>query len=308
MNKLLFLLWLPCFIVAAAPPLQLSITDDGTQRQFRYRFDYHGATEQLNFALDRQQLAGHFRQFKGYKTAFIQQYLWRDIQREAAAYPNVRLTRLPGPQQLQYRLSGTDIAAVNTLDSTLTKLLAERQAFYLQQAYYTELALTGGQPAIIPDHVRIAQDSLQDLNSVALAIKARLTDASARDTVNYLANWIQQIPYQDLSDRQQSSGNSFSPPLKLLLENRADCDSKAVLMAALLRQLLPEIKLAFIYPPNHALLALSMPLAAGDNSVLLQGAPYLLVDPTGPALMPAGEISDDYKIYTGNSAVSYRLF
>ena len=142
------------------------------------------------------------------------------------------------------------------------------------------------------------QDSLQDMLPVATALHASVQQMDVRRAINFTARWIQQIPYQDLSDRRKSSGASFSPPLRLLRENRGDCDSKAVLLAGLIRMLLPDIKLAMVYLPNHAVLAMQMTPAPGDMTVSIGGAPYVLIDATGPALLPVGEISPQYRPFT----------
>jgi hypothetical protein len=151
------------------------------------------------------------------------------------------------------------------------------------------------------------QDSLPALLPVATALHAKLIQRDVRQAIGYISVWLQQIPYQDLSDRLQSSGASYSPPLRLLRENRADCDSKAVLLAALIRMLLPDIKQAIIYLPGHAILAVKIPAANGDSSVTINGSEYTLIDPTGPALLPVGQISSQYIIFVQPGSFSYQL-
>ena len=160
---------------------------------------------------------------------------------------------------------------------------------------------------IIPDHLRLMQDSLSTLLPVANALHQKLMNVPSRQSVGYMGHWLQQIPYQDLSDRAKSAGSSFNPPLKLLQENQGDCDSKAVLLAALVRMLLPDVKLAMIYLPQHAMLALQLPVKSSDDAVTIDGREYLLLDPTGPALLPPGEIGPQYRIYTQNGQFAYRL-
>lgn len=289
-----------------AAPLRLAVQPSGEQQQFNYRFDYAGHTQQLSFAINNVSLNGHFRQFRALKPALLYQYIWRDLRQHVARYPGARLQRLPGNDALRYQLHA-DSKVLAQLDAELQQLTAERQAFYLQQQYYFVQDLPWLSQAIIPDHVRIMQDSLQDLLPVATAWHSKLVNVPTRQSLSALTNWIQQIPYQDLSDRQHSSGSSFSPPLKLLQENRGDCDSKAVLLAALLRMLLPDVKLAIVYLPQHAVLAVQLPVTPDDMSVSIEGKDYLLVDATGPALQAPGQISSDYQIYTGNGRFGYRL-
>jgi len=277
------------------------------QLQFSYRFDVAGYTQQLDFSIDNTSLNTHFRQFRALKPALLQQYLWRDLRAHVAKYPGARLQRLPGKDALHYKLQIDDNNLLQQLDTELQQLMSERTAFYLQQQYYYVQALPWNARAIIPDHRRIMQDSLPDLLPVATAWHEKLAKVPTRQSLLALSAWIQQIPYQDLSDRQRSSGASFSPPLKLLRENRGDCDSKAVLLAALLRLLLPDVKLALVYLPQHAVLAVQLPVTPEDMTVNIEGRDYLLIDATGPALLTPGQISPEYQIYTGSGQFGYQL-
>lgn len=301
---LLMLLFMP---LCQAASLRLTLQQQQDQLQFSYRFDVAGQPQQLNFSLDNAVLTEHFRQFKAFKPALLQQYLWRDIQRHVAKYPGVKVQRMPRQDLLEYRLQGSDNALLQQLKTELATLQTEYTAAYLHREYYTKIRLSNGQLVIVPDHQRLMQDSLPALLPVATALHAKLIHLDVRRAIGYISEWLQQIPYQDLSDRLQSSGASYSPPLRLLRENRADCDSKAVLLAALIRMLLPDMKQAIIYLPGHAVLAVQMPAANDDSSVTINGSKYTLIDPTGPALLPVGQISNEYKIFIQPGGFSYQL-
>ena len=305
MRLLLCLLLLSPLCQAA--PLRLMLQPSAQQLQFSYRFDLAGYPQQLSFSLDNSRLNAHFRQFRALKPALLQQYLWRDLRAHVAKYPGARLQRLPGKDAVHYKLLVADNNLLHQLDTELQQLMSERTAFYLQQQYYYVQDLPWSAQAIIPDHQRIMQDSLQDLLPVATAWHEKLANVPTRQSLLALSTWIQQIPYQDLSDRQRSSGASFSPPLKLLQENRGDCDSKAVLLAALLRMLLPDVKLAMVYLPQHAVLAVQLPVTPDDMTVSIEGRDYLLVDATGPALLTPGQISEEYQIFTESGQFGYLL-
>lgn len=305
MIKLLLTL---CYIALplAATPLTLQLKRDGEQLQFHYQFQVNNAPQQLSFSLDSQNINNHFRQFRALKPALIQQYLWRDAKAHVAQYPGARLQRLPGNDSLRYRLKAPAELS-DKLQTELSQLLQKRQQHYLEQHYYFAITLPLGEQVIIPDHLRLMQDSLSALLPVANALHQKLMNVPSRQSVGYIGHWLQQIPYQDLSDRAKSAGSSFNPPLKLLQENQGDCDSKAVLLAALVRMLLPDVKLAMIYLPQHAMLALQLPVKSSDDAVTIDGREYLLLDPTGPALLPPGEIGPQYRIYTQNGQFAYRL-
>jgi hypothetical protein len=291
----------------SAAPQRLELKPQQQALQFTYRFEFARQAQQLSFSLDNASLNNHFRQFRALTPALLQQYLWRDLRAHVAQYPGARLMRLPGKSSLRYKLHATDSQLLQQLDTELKQLQQERMAHYLQQEYYYQLTLPWGEQVIIPDHARLMQDSLPDLLPVATALHQKLANTASRVSLDYISQWIQQIPYQDLSDRQQSAGASYSPPLKLLQENRGDCDSKTVLLAAMLRMLLPDVKLAIIYLPQHALLAVQLPASADDMTVSIDGKDYLLVDPIGPALLPAGQIAAQFQLYTRNNQFGYRL-
>ncbi len=300
---LLHLLLLPALHAA---PLRLTLQQQPQQVQFHYHFEFEQQPQQLAFAIGRNTLSSHFRQFRALKPALLRQYLWRDLRAHIANYPGARLTRLPDKNALRYQLRASE-TLLPQLDAELQQLHQERTAFYLQREYYYQLLLPWGEQVIIPDHQRLMQDSLRDLLPVATAWHQQLANMPTRYSLAAMSNWIQQIPYQDLSDRQRSSGASYSPPLKLLQENRGDCDSKAVLLAALLRMLLPDVKLAMVYLPRHAMLAVQLPVTGDDMTVEIEGKEYLLVDATGPASLAPGQIAPQYQIYTRNGQFGYVL-
>jgi hypothetical protein len=62
-------------------------------------------------------------------------------------------------------------------------------------------------------------------------------------------------------------------------------------MAGLIRSLLPEVKMAMIYLPGHALLGIVLPFRTTEKTIEIDGSNYLLLEPTGPAKIPLGEIA-----------------
>jgi hypothetical protein len=106
---------------------------------------------------------------------------------------------------------------------------------------------------------------------------------------------VQSIPYSTLESRITSAGAGFNPPLKLLWENQGDCDSKVTLTAALLRSLMPRINIALIFIDNHALMGVNIAAEIGSEEMTIEhnGITYLLAEPTGPALLALGTISED---------------
>ncbi len=103
-------------------------------------------------------------------------------------------------------------------------------------------------------------------------------------------SWVQSIPYNTLENRLTSNGSGYSPPMKVISDNRGDCDSKSVLTAALLKALIPGIDLNMVFLNNHALLAANLPHRENEHKINIGRSEFLLLEPTGPALMIAGQV------------------
>ena len=94
-----------------------------------------------------------------------------------------------------------------------------------------------------------------------------------------------------------SNGSGFAPPVGLLNQNLGDCDSKAVLTSALVRAFLPTTDMAMVFLPNHALLAVALTPLIDDSTIQIDGRDFVLYDPTGPALLPFGQVSESTQRY-----------
>jgi hypothetical protein len=110
-----------------------------------------------------------------------------------------------------------------------------------------------------------------------------------RARVALALGFFQEIPYAVLEDKQRQGGD-FLPAPALLAQNRGDCDSKAVALAAVLRSFTRFRKLAVVTMPKHAILAVEMPAEPGDTTVRQGGRLYVALEPAGPALAPVGHV------------------
>ena len=48
-----------------------------------------------------------------------------------------------------------------------------------------------------------------------------------------------------------------------------------------------------VFLPEHALLGIALTPISGDETIEHDGQKYVLYDPTGPALIPFGQVSED---------------
>jgi hypothetical protein len=147
-----------------------------------------------------------------------------------------------------------------------------------------------GERRIVVDFAAATSAQQGPLRAVAKAL-GDMPDVSSEDRgrVQLALSFFQEIPYAVLDDKQRQGGD-FLPAPALLAENRGDCDSKAVALAAVLRTFTRFRKLAVVTMPGHAILAVEMPAEPGDATIRQGGRQYVALEPAGPALAPIGKV------------------
>lgn len=273
---------------------QLAFQRQSTDQQvaFDYQWqDKRQQTHQLALVLPKAQINSQVH--KRFMPALAQRYVYVELHKAARKIDpreaHVKITRQGQDIQIE-----TTSRSAQMLDKWQRQMQVSKQkAFdrYLNENYYAYFQTYLGQQGIKPDHLRYIRENKSTLLPVAQAIYDKVpVDSDVRDYLNLLLSWVQSIPYNKLEDRLTSNGAGYSPPLTVIAENRGDCDSKAVLVATLLSALLPDMELIMLYLPNHALLGINLPLRGNEQSYQIAGQDYLLMEPTGPALMQLGEI------------------
>ncbi len=96
---------------------------------------------------------------------------------------------------------------------------------------------------------------------------------------------VQAMSYEAVMD------DTFAAPLALLRVRRGDCDEKATLFLALVRSAAPTLPLALFTTEGHAFVGLGLPAAAGELTVDVEGVPFVVAEPVGPAVAPIGALS-----------------
>lgn len=309
-TTVFFWFWLlACFSVPACANMQLQ-RSSSQSGELHYHYSWHqqGQPVDFSFQLPEQSVQQHLSSFRRYSpqlaNTLMRQALQQEIARRNIAGMQVELPPTGSP--LPIRVTAQRSANAQLLQRQLTEHVLQARQEYLQRIYHTELVLQPNRPVIVVDHQRIVADSLQDLLPVARALQQKFPYTTTREISQFLLGWLQRIPYQQLDERSQSSAAGFLPPLHLIQQHRGDCDSKVVLMAALLRLLLPDVPLVIVYLPNHAVLGIGMQSQSGDQRLRLDGQTYVLADPTGPALQPVGEIAERYHLHLQPGTINYR--
>jgi hypothetical protein len=268
--------------------------ENGDSVQIDYQWvDQLGRNHEMSLSFPKKSLNQSFNNNKNYSPKVAQRYVFLALQKAAMKI---------NPKEARVRLNmvGQDIKIqVNSRsDSYLRKWQSQmateqESAFddYLSQNYYTRFEALYGQKAVKPDHIRFANESVDVLKPVAQALYELIpADSSSREYINLVLSWVQSIPYNTLENRLTSNGSGYSPPLKVISDNRGDCDSKSVLTAALLKALVPGIDLNMVFLNNHALLAANLPHRDHEQKIVIGSSEFLLLEPTGPALLLAGQV------------------
>ena len=305
-----FWFWLlACVAVPAFASMQLQrgSSQDG---ELHYHYSWHQQGQPVNFSfqLPEQSVHQHISSFRRYSPqlehTLMRQALQQELGRQNIAGIQVELPPTGFP--LPLKVTARHAADARVLQQQLTAHLQQARQDYLQRIYHTELTLKPNRRVIMIDHPRIVADALHDLLPVAAALQQKFPYTTTREISQFLLDWLQRIPYQDLYDRNMSSAAGFLPPLQLIQQHRGDCDSKVVLMAALLRLLLPDVPLVIVYLPEHAIIGIGMQSQSSDQQLRLDGQNFVLADPTGPALQQVGEIAKHYQLYLQPGIVNYR--
>lgn len=292
-NQLFVSVFLLIFSQAiTAKQLSYSKIDKGDSYQFNYQWlDHYQQPQSIAFALNKSTLFNKFRNFKVYKPELAAQYVNRKVVKHLHLDPIDDV-------QISYNDRAGNIIAEGKSTASITK--AERKIIelnnkftheYLKKHWYHTFTTYDQIQAIKPDHVTFASLSTEDIKPIRPIILEKVSVKNIRKATNYVLAFVQSIPYSPLNSRVNSSGAGFNPPLKLLWENQGDCDSKVTLAAAILRSLMPRIKMALVFIDNHALIGINVVPNESDTTIIKDGTTYVLGEPTGPALVTLGTIS-----------------
>ncbi len=298
------LLLVLCPSIAAAKQTYYHILENDDSITLKYRwYDSFGTNRAISFDLDKNKIAEQHRQNIIYRPEIAFRYVYIELQKEARKInprdARVRFRNLNNELQIEVK-SGSDELSNQYLNQLLQK---REQAFveYLNMNYYDRYESPYGQLGVKPDHSRFVVESVTSLLPAAQAIYEQLDEEStSRMYVNLLLSWVQSIPYNTLQDRMTSNGSGYIPPTDVLTTNMGDCDSKTVLTASLLRSLLPQLQMVIVYLPNHALLGANLPHFEGEAMISRDGVDYLLLEPTGPAIMRVGVLGEETERYIAN--------
>lgn len=267
----------------------------GSDASYEYRWiDHDGKAREISFTLPADTLQSLPQQQLNYQPGLAMREVEIALLKAAQQIdPRVaRFSLIKRHDSLSFTLSGKDEKQLDELSESLKETQKDTMDSYLEARYYQHYKTPLQQKAVKPNHVRYIEESVIPLIPAAQSLYDIVDEQSnARSYLNLLLSWAQAIPYDTLENRISSNGSGFSPPLAILNQNKGDCDSKAVLAAALIRAFLPNNPMKLVLLHDHALLAISMTPLMTDETIKADGLPFILLDPTGPGQLKLGEIS-----------------
>jgi len=274
-----------------AEQFSFSKIDKGGSHQFSYQWlDHQKKTQQIYFEVSNSVLFNKFRNFKVFKPKLAKKHINKQVVRHFNKSPIEQVVITYNNQDDSIVVQGRDLKAVRKAKKEITTLTKELTESYLKENWYHNFTTHHDTRAIKPDHVTISSLSTSDLKPLRPIILEKVSVKNIRQATDFVLGFVQNIPYSTLNSRVNSSGAGFNAPLKLLWENQGDCDSKVTLTSAILRSLMPRVNMVLVFINNHALIGIETPAEANDITITLDGVTYLLGEPTGPALLPLGQL------------------
>ena len=252
---------------------------------YRWR-DYLRQEHGVSFTLTRQAIREAEDSFAEFSLQGMWQVAERDLRDEVARFGNgARIDIKRTSDGVRWTVEAPK-ADLDQLTRKVEARLRKSQHDYLAK----HLRRRVGERRIIVDFAAATDAQQGPLRAVARAL-GDMPDAPTEDRgrVARALSFFQAIPYATLDDEQRQGGD-FLPASALLAENRGDCDSKAVALAAVLRTLTRFRKLAVVTMPGHAILGVEMPAEPGDATIRQGGRLYVALETAGPSILPVGRV------------------
>jgi len=286
-------LFIFCFYVPmAAEARQINWQADESGYYANYAIswqDFNGQTQSLRFKVE----ADHVEQAQSdSQTLHAQEavkvaYAKAVKEAKRSARRGVNIQVIPRAGNLSFRASGPDERVVDREIERVKRLADKEMQDYLRDQNYK---MDGG--VIETDYAKISRNNYFAMRPLARAIQDQTRGQDIRGVVNYTLSFLQTIPYKTYTPR---SGDRFSAlfntPLRLIANNKGDCDDKSLAFGTLLKIMYPSLDVALVLVPGHAFVAMDIPTQAGDMTMTEGGRTYVLAEPVGPAAYPVGQIA-----------------
>lgn len=283
---------LVCLLLAPlAHSKQLTFNRSGSEYTYRWQ-DPQGKIQQLAFSL--QKYPRNLSYFSAYRPRNLNRYIAHGLNSYAKKLDpkQARVQIRFRAEKLSWQIMAQSSAKQSQLKTDLRALYQQRYLHYLTQHRFTLFTMPSGVRGLIPNHVQIAKQSAPYLTELAQRFFPKKLPANQiPKQLDTLLSFIQSIPYYTLETRDGYRGAGFMTPIQVLRNNMGDCDSKATLFAATVLSAKLPINIRIVYIPEHAFVAMNIPAQAGQETIEVKNQQWVVADPTGPVLLPFGQVT-----------------
>lgn len=173
----------------------------------------------------------------------------------------------------------------NTAEFGAAQQYLEKRTREIQDVVYAEKMYRRAEGrSVIADYELIVHRHAMAMEPVAAAL--RKPGESLRLTVERAVSFLQAIPYS----ASFSNNSGFQTPVGMLAENKGNCDTKSAALAAILINY--GVRTVLIATDAHMFVGIEIPQTDGDASAVFGGVRYVLAEPTGPRILPVGQVSE----------------
>lgn len=182
------------------------------------------------------------------------------------------------------RGQGLTQSKAQRITSQITDLRDRILADHFKGKFYT-VVQKGSEKYLRPDYL-----GLTDRYTPFGAVVARGIDKTGpkdkRGKARHALEFIQSIPYS----RDTPNGADFQTPIGMFTQNKGDCDTKSVALAAILREL--GIDSVMVVIPEHMFMGVEVTPLPGDHVFSHGGKTFVGVEPAGEGY-PIGRVGPD---------------
>tara|TARA_B100000902_G_scaffold391982_1_gene443557 strand:- start:213 stop:1049 length:837 start_codon:yes stop_codon:yes gene_type:complete len=139
-----------------------------------------------------------------------------------------------------------------------------------------------------------------------IAVLKKDNNDSKKNRIEIAMKFIQDIPYGQPKRNKKKFKNGCLAPLEVLVKGYGDCDSKSLLFACILSNMIDSGDILFVIEPDHLLAAVyyNQSMARGSKYFSSNGKRYYLCEVVGPARLDFGE---EGKRRTGRKLLPLRI-
>jgi hypothetical protein len=276
--------------VAGAQQLDFKRVSRSGDELLSYRWkDARKQEHAMAFTLTREAIKEAEASFHDFSMDDMWRTLEAELRDEVDRFGNgARIDLKRNIDGLRWTVQARDQKSADILAERLTDRLERAQGAYLR----LHLRRMVGEHRVMVDFALAANAMQNPLRAVARALgdQPDLPNED-RGKIALALGFFQEIPYAELEDKRRRGGD-FLPGPALLAQNRGDCDSKAVALAAVLKTFTRFRKFAVVTMPGHAILAVDLPAHEGDWTVRSGGRQFVALEPAGPAMAPIGRVGN----------------